>query len=348
MSIDQEFAKDLKKAELRYVHDSIAGITRKKHNASFVYIDTEGKPIASKIILERIHNLAIPPAWSAVWICPSPSGYLQATGLDERKRKQYIYHQEWKKLCQENKFNKMVFFGEALPEIRRQITKDMGAEELAKNKILATIIWLLEHTLIRIGNNEYAEENNSYGLTTLRNKHIAIKGKNITFEFKGKSGVQHVVNISHPRIITIIKACVELPGYEIFKYVDENGVRHPIDSSDVNAYLQLVTGEDITAKDFRTWGGTTLCAAKLHAIGSYSTEEEANKNISQAIKHVAQHLRNTVTVSKSYYIHPVIIEAYKKDLLIPHFAHTYKNYNREKAGLPREEFATLTLLQKYA
>ncbi len=347
MPIDLTLSKDLKKTELRYSHDSIAGITRKKNNGSFEYFDTDGKLITSDIILDRIKKLTIPPAWSHVWICPSPSGYLQATGIDEKNRKQYLYHEEWKKLCQENKFHKMLFFGKALPEIRKQMTKDMAVEELEKNKILATIIWLLEHTLIRIGNTEYAEDNNSFGLTTLRNRHITIRGKQITFEFRGKSGIEHTISVSHPSITKIIKECVELPGYEIFKYVDENGDRHPIDSSDVNEYLQTITGEDITTKDFRTWGGTTLCAVNLYTIGSYTTPEEAKKNISKAVTKVAQHLGNTIKVSRDYYIHPVIIETYQKNLLIPHFEQVYKNYKREKETLPREELATLTLLSKY-
>jgi DNA topoisomerase-1 len=347
MSLDPTLSKDLKKAELRYSHDSIAGITRKKNNDSFSYFDTDRTLITSDIVLDRIKKLAIPPAWSDVWICPSLSGYLQATGFDEKNRKQYLYHEEWKKLSQENKFHKMIFFGKALPEIRKHITKDMAIEDLDKDKILATIIWLLEHTLIRVGNTEYAEENNSFGLTTLRSRHVNIRGKQTTFEFRGKSGVEHTISISHPRITKIIKACVELPGYEIFKYVDQDGQRHPIDSSDVNAYLQTITGEDITAKDFRTWGGTTLCAAHLYTIGSYTTSEEAKKNISKAVTKVAQHLGNTVTVSRNYYIHPVIIETYQKNLLIPHFEEVYKHYSREKEALPREEFATLTLLRKY-
>jgi len=348
MEIDPALARDLKKADLRYVHDGTSGITRKRNGDSFNYFDTDGKDMTSEIVVHRIETLAIPPAWSHVWICPSPSGYLQAIGFDEKNRKQYIYHPQWLKISQENKFNKMVFFGEALPAIREKITKDMTLETLERNKIIATVIWLLEHTLIRIGNSEYAEENNSFGLTTLRNRHVTVRGKNIKFEFRGKSGVQQSISISHPRIAKIIKECIELPGYEIFQYLDEKGERHTVDSADVNDYLKLLTGEYITAKDFRTWGGTVLCATSLRIIGPSATPVDGKKNISRAVKKVSQHLHNTASVCRNYYIHPVILETYQKNTLIPHFEYIYKNYNREKARIPREEFATLSLLRKYS
>jgi len=347
MPIDEALAKDLKKADLRYVSDSTHGISRKRNGDSFSYFDTDDTKITSDIVIERINALAIPPAWSNVWICPSPTGYLQATGFDEKGRKQYIYHEDWTKLSQENKFNKMIFFGEALPTIREKITKDMLLESLERDKIVATVIWLLEHTLIRVGNNEYAEENNSFGLTTLRSRHVKVKGKNITFEFKGKSGIQHSLSIAHPRIAKIIKECIELPGYEIFQYVDEAGEHHAIDSSHVNDYLKELTGEDITAKDFRTWGGTVLAGATLNTIGEFETPIDEKKNISQAVKKVANHLRNTAAVSRNYYIHPVVLQAYQKQTLIPHFAHSYAAYDRGKDKVNRDEFATLTLLRKY-
>jgi len=348
MQIDPGLAKDLKKADLRYVTDSTAGLSRKRNAESFIYFDTEGNRITNDLILGRINSLAIPPAWSRVWICPSSSGYLQATGFDEKERKQYIYHPDWIKLSQENKFNKMLFFGEALPTIRERIAKDMLKETLEKDKIVATVIWLLEHTLIRVGNTEYAQENNSFGLTTLRSRHVQVQGKNISFEFKGKSGIQHSLSIAHPRIAKIIKECIELPGYEIFQYLDDEGKRHTVDSSHVNEYLQNLTGEEITAKDFRTWGGTVLAGATLNSIGAFQTKTDEKKNISQAVKTVAKHLRNTAAVSRNYYIHPLILETYEKNSLIPHFETSYKTYDREKTKLNRDEFATFTLLQKYS
>lgn len=348
MQIDPLLAKDLKKADLRYISDSTSGITRQRHNKSFKYFDTNRKIIKSEIILNRIRELAIPPSWSDVWICLSPSGYLQATGFDERKRKQYIYHSDWIKLSQENKFNKMISFGEVLPIIRKQIAKDMMLQELERERIIATVIWLLEHTLIRIGNDEYVAENNSFGLTTLRNRHVKVRGKNVKFEFRGKSSVQQSVSISHPRIAKLIKECIELPGYEIFQYLDGEGKRHTVDSSDVNSYLKSLTGEDISAKDFRTWGGTILCADTLCIIGPASNPVDGKKKVSHAVKKVSSHLHNTATVCRNYYIHPIIFETYQKNYLIPHFENIYKNYNREKAEVTRSEFATLTLLRKFS
>jgi DNA topoisomerase-1 len=348
MSIDPVLAKELKKAELRYVSHESPGFTRLRRGEKFTYYDKEGTRITDKEVIERIESLGIPPAWSNVWVCPYPTGYLQAVGYDEKKRKQYIYHPDWVALSQENKFNKLEFFGEALPRIRSKISRDIAREELEREKIIATVIWLLEHTFIRIGNTEYAEENNSYGLTTLRNRHVTVRGKQVTFDFRGKSGVEQSIQISHPRIVKVIKECIELPGYEIFKYVDDDGQKYAVDSADVNEYLKLITEKDITAKDFRTWGGTVLCATHLHTLGGFETETQGKRNVSESVKKVASHLHNTPTVSRNYYIHPVVIETYHKNLLIPHFEHIYKTYDREKAKLPREEFATLTLIQKYS
>ena len=347
MQIDPTLAKDLKKADLRYVSDSSQGITRKRQNDSFIYFDPQGDRITSEQVLERIKALSIPPAWSDVWICPSPTGYLQATGIDDKKRKQYIYHEDWKKLSQENKFSKMLDFGELLPKIRKRVSEDMSGEELERDKIIATVIWLLGETMIRIGNEEYAKENNSFGLTTLRNKHVKIRGKQVTFEFVGKSGIQHTVKISHPRIVKIIKEIFELPGYELFQYLNDSDERQTVDSSDINQYLQELTGEDITAKDFRTWGATTRSAIELYTIGPSETAEQAKENITKVVKKVAKHLRNTAKVCRSYYIHPAILKSYEKNTLIPHFEEAYKKYNRETHKLTKDEFATLSLLQKF-
>lgn len=347
MAIDPILARDLKKSDLRYISDNSTGYGRKRSGDSFRYFDTAGKQITGDIVLDRIHKLAIPPAWSDAWICPSPSGYLQAIGFDEKGRKQYIYHPDWIKISQENKFHKMLFFGKTLPEIRKKVAKDMLLEELEQDRIIATVIWLLEHTFIRIGNDTYAQENNSYGLTTLRNRHVSVRGKKVKFEFRGKSGVEHSVCVSHPRIAKIIKECIELPGYEIFQYLDDEGQKHPLDSQDVNNYLQTLTGEDISAKDFRTWGGTVLCASELYMLGPSEKMDDKKNKITQAVKKVSKHLRNTATVCRNYYIHPVIFETYQKDILIPHFEDAHKKYKREGAKLEPNEFATLTLLHKY-
>lgn len=345
MQIDPTLAKELKKVDLRYVSDSNPGIIRKHQNNTFIYFDSQGNRIQSEQVLERIKTLAIPPAWSDVWICPSPNGYLQATGMDDKKRKQYIYHEDWRKLSQENKFNKMIEFGELLPKIRKRVSEDMAADTLERNKIIATVIWLLGETMIRIGNDEYAKENNSFGLTTLRNKHVKIRGKQVTFEFVGKSGIQHTVKISHPRIVKIIKEIFELPGYELFQYIDDAGQRQAIDSSDINKYLQELTDEDITAKDFRTWGATTRSALELYTIGPSESEEQIKSNITKAVKKVAKHLRNTAKVCRSYYIHPTIIKSYENKTLIPHFDEAFRRY-KETSNLTKDEYATLSLLKK--
>lgn len=348
MPSDPQLVKEIKKADLRYISDTTLGIKRQKQNNEFIYLDTDGKKISSDNVLIRIKALTIPPAWEHVWICPSPTGYLQATGYDEKGRKQYIYHSDWIKQTQENKFNNIIFFAEVLPKIRTKIAADISEEELEKDKIIATVIWLLEHTFIRIGNEEYAKENNSFGLTTLRNRHVKVKGKEVTFEFKGKSGIEHTVSVSHPKIAKIIKECIELPGYEIFQYINTDGSKHTVDSEDVNEYLKTVTGQDITAKDFRTWGATVLSAETLKIIGPSNTELELKKNITTAIKKVSQHLRNTAAVCRQYYIHPTILKTYKNNTLIPHFEKIYQNFDREKAKITRPEYATLTLLQKYS
>ncbi|HSD99065.1 MAG TPA: DNA topoisomerase IB [Patescibacteria group bacterium] len=347
MSADIQLLHDLKKADLRYTTDTIKGMTRKKENGTIVYFDTEGKKITSKSILERIKNLVIPPAWNNVWICPSPTGYLQATGLDEKGRKQYIYHMDWKKQMQENKFNKMVDFAQVLPKIRQKIYKDMSNDELDKEKIIATVVWLLEHTLIRIGNEEYAKENDSFGLTTLRNRHVKIRGEEVTFDFTGKSGVEHTVSITNPKIAKIIKQCFELPGYEIFQYMNGDE-KYTVDSSSVNDYLKQITNEDITAKEFRTWGATVLGGETLFSIGPADNEKTLKHNIATAVKKVSQHLRNTASVCRTYYIHPTILQTYEKNILTPHFEKIYRDFDKSKTQLTRPEYATFTLLEKYS
>ncbi|QQG47336.1 MAG: DNA topoisomerase IB [Candidatus Woesebacteria bacterium] len=345
--IDKDLTHNLKKADLRYVTDTQMGITRKK-NGHFKYFDTHQKLIKTSATLKRIESLSIPPAWKNVWICPSPSGYLQATGLDSKSRKQYIYHPEWTKVSQEKKFNKVVFFGYALPTIRNKVYKDMLIEDLIKDKIIATVIWLLEHTFIRIGNEEYVKDNNSFGLTTLRSRHVKVRGKNIKFQFRGKSGVEQSISITHPRIAKIIKECSQLPGYEIFQYFDEGGERHAINSEDVNEYLKSITGEYITAKDFRTWGATVLCATSLKEIGPSKGEIEEKKNISSAVKKVSSHLHNTAKVCKNYYIHPTVFETYQKNILVPHFNRIFGQKNSKNKGLAKSEYATLTLIRSYS
>lgn len=344
------FASDLiqtlKDAQLRYIDCSIPGIRRRRSGAGFGYFDSSGK-IVNKTTLDRIKELKIPPAWKDVWVCPSATGHLQATGFDSKGRKQYIYHPKWREACQENKFNKLPDFAKSLPKIRKKVEKDLDNKSLDKMKILATVIWLLEHTFIRVGNDEYVKENKSYGLTTLRNQHVSVQGPQIKFEFKGKSGVYHSVSVYSPRVAKVIKQCIELPGYEIFQYIDEGGFRHSIDSEHVNLYLKEVTGEDITAKEFRTWGGTTLCAQTLNQFGPYRGDNHLKSVLRETIAKVAQHLRNTPKICQNYYIHPVVLETYQRNIFIPTYRKTLEN-KKSMTGLSKPEFAVLTLLENYS
>lgn len=333
-------------ANLRYVTDAMPGFIRVPKGKGFSYYDLKGDRITDERVIERIEALRIPPAWENVWISPVVSGHIQAIGKDEKGRKQYIYHQKWIELSNQNKFNKMLYFSEALPNIRAKIEEDMNISSLSQERILATIVWLLDHTYIRIGNEEYAKDNQHYGLTTLRNKHVDVDGSTVTFAFVGKSGKKHAVGITHPRVARTIRRLEEIPGYELFQYIDENGDNRPVDSQDVNDYIKQITQEPITAKDFRTWGGTVLSASILHEMGEYQTKTELKKNVRDAVCQVAKHLGNTPTVCRGYYIHPVIPQTYEKKILVPHFEKV-QSTQKKKKGLSRAEFATVTLLQKY-
>lgn len=345
-NLDPELKKKLKKEELRYATDSTSGLMRQRINGKFKFYDLSGKKITDKNTLERIEDLKIPPAWKNVWISPYKNTHLQATGIDEKKRKQYIYHEDWTKIMQENKFSKMVDFGLSLPKIRGRISYDMKRDELDKRKIIATVVWLLEHTFIRIGNEEYSKNNDSFGLTTLRNRHVKVKGKEITFNFVGKSGVPNELSISNPTVAKIIKKCIELPGYELFKYVDDNKDLHVVDSQDVNEFLKETTKDDFSAKDFRTWGGTDISANFFYKIGHSDDPKIIKTNIKDAVKKVSDHLNNTVSVCKSYYIHPTIFKTYEEKILIPHFG-KHDGKKPSISGLNWNEEALIKLLQKY-
>jgi DNA topoisomerase I len=341
-----EVKKELKEISLRYVTDDIAGITRQKKGQGFIYVKN-GEIITDPHTKERIDKLAIPPAWEQVWIAPTGNGHIQATGRDEKGRKQYIYHADWNKLMQQNKFNKMVFFGDVLPDLRREILAGMKERGLTQKRIISTIIWLLGKTYIRIGNEEYAQENQSYGLTTMRMKHVDVTGDVIKFEFKGKSGKFHSVEVEHPQVAKTIKKLEELPGYELFQYVDTDGNRHTVESSEINDYLKQLTGEDISAKDFRTWGGTVYAGETLYTEGEFESQKDAVKKISQAVKQVSKHLGNTTAVCRAYYIHPTIIKAYEKKELIPYFEICKRDYS-SGSGLTRSEYSVHRLLKKHA
>ena len=306
--VDPEEAAE--EAGLRYVNNDSPGYTRKKNGDDFDYYDTEGKEITDEKRLLRIRRIAIPPAWTDVWICPSPNGHIQAVGRDARGRKQYRYHERWREVRDEGKYEKMVLFGQALPKIRKRIEKDLARPGLPREKVLATVIDLLERTFIRVGNEEYAQQNKSFGLTTLKNRHVDVSGTTVKFQFRGKSGVKHKKELDDRRLAKTIKKLQDLPGQELFQYVREDGEIGNITSQDVNEYLKEITGEEFTAKDFRTWAGTVLASLALTAQEPFETKKQAKSNIKTAIHAVATLLGNTPAVCRKCYVHPAVLESY--------------------------------------
>lgn len=344
---DPQIKSQLKDEGLRYLSDQHPGYFRHKVGKKFIYYDLKGAQLKNPQELRRIKGLTIPPAWNQVWVSPFDNSHLQATGVDDRSRKQYIYHPAWTKISQQNKFSKLIDFGLSLPKIRGKVRHDLVLPTLDKRKILATILWLLEKTFIRVGNDEYSKENHSFGLTTLRNKHANVDGSVVTFRFIGKSGVAHLIKVNNPTIAKTIKRCIELPGYELFQYIDEDGNKHTVDSEDVNLFLKEVTREDFSAKDFRTWGGTDICAVHFYEVGFPEDKKIIPKNINEAVKKVSSHLNNTVKVCKSYYIHPTVIETYQSNILVPHFK-SFEKSKSQKPGLSWDEYALINLLQIHA
>jgi DNA topoisomerase-1 len=303
--MDPQLAADA--AGLRYVTADARGITRKRAGTGFSYADTAGKAIRDRVVLDRIHKLAIPPAWTQVWICPQANGHLQATGLDARGRKQYRYNDEFRALRETAKFEHILVFAQTLPHIREQVAKDMARHGLPREKVLATVVHLLETTLVRVGNKDYAKANGSYGLTTLRDAHVDVTGGTLHFHFKGKSGKAWNLKISDRRVANIVRACQELPGQQVFEYLDADGAVQGVDSAEVNAYLKEITGREITAKDFRTWFGTVAAAVALHARGAPALKKTAR----EVIGDVAARLGNTPAICRKCYIHPEVLSAYE-------------------------------------
>ena len=297
-------------AGLRYTSDDRVGLRRRRAGRGFAYLDTDGRTITDKGELRRIRRLAIPPAWTDVWISPDPRGHLQATGRDARRRKQYRYHERWREVRDESKFERVLDLAKALPRIRSRVDRDLARSRLTRRSVLATIVRLLETSLIRVGNDEYARHNSSYGLTTLRDKHVRVVGSRLTFRFRGKSGKDQEVDMRDRRVAHVIRRLQELPGQELFRYVDERGDKHGVDSSDVNAYLREISGDDFTAKDFRTWAGTMHAARELRALGAADGARAAKRNVTRAVKEVAARLGNTPAVCRRCYIHPAIVRAY--------------------------------------
>jgi DNA topoisomerase I len=342
--------RSAKVAGLRYISDETTpGIRRAGKPNRFRYMDARGRPIRSRAELDRIRALAIPPAWTEVWICPHPLGHLQATGRDARGRKQYRYHSQWRQVRDEEKYGRLIEFAQALPRIRRKTSADLNRRGLTRERVLAAVVQLLEKTLIRIGNEEYARDNRSYGLTTMREQHATIAGAHVNFEFRGKSGIRHAINLHDARLARIVKACRDLPGYELFQYVDGDGKRQTVDSADVNAYLRELSGTDFTAKDFRTWAGTVMAAKALADAAGFKSVTEAKRNIVKAVEAVAKRLGNTKAVCRRCYIHPAIIDSYMEGVTLATATTRGARITRSagsKSALSAEEAAVIGLLER--
>ncbi len=339
--------EEAREAGLRYTHDDQPGLRREKRGDEFVYLHTDGTPVNDESTLTRIKRLAIPPAWTDVWICHRENGHIQSTGRDVRQRKQYRYHPKWRAHRDENKFGRMIAFARALPKIRRRAKRDLALRGMPREKVLATVVSLLEGTLIRVGNDEYVKQNGSYGLTTMRNRHVHVRGAKIEFAFKGKSGVRHEIAVQDRQLAQIVRRCQEMPGQELFAYEDEHGEARNVTSQDVNEYLRSIAGDDFSAKDFRTWAGTVLAAIALREFEAFTAQTEARKNVVTAIEAVAKMLGNTPSVCRKCYVHPVILDSYLTgDTIATVQQQMQGKIDRSLSKLKPEEAAVLVLLQQ--
>src|SRR5437867_2815505 len=334
------------RAGLRYVTDAFRGIQRKRVGTGWAYYAPNGKRITETKARRRLNSLAIPPAWTEVWICPDADGHIQATARDARGRKQYRYHPHYREARERSKFRHMLEFSEVLPALRERIERDLRAPDLSRRQLLATVVRLLDKTLIRVGNDEYARENRSYGLTTLRRRHVTVDGTMLRFSFRGKSGVEHTIAVADPRLAKIIQRCRDLPGEDLFQYLDSKRKRQLVSSDDVNEYLRELTGRDITAKDFRTWGGTMLAAVELRRMGSPASRREADRNIVQVVDAVASRLGNTRAVCRKYYVHPALLHAYLMGETVPEALPVRRARRERGAALRRDEVLVLQFLQE--
>jgi DNA topoisomerase I len=333
-------------AGLTYVSDEQPGLTRERKGDGFRYLKPNGDPVTDEAVLDRVRRLAIPPAWTDVWICIKANGHLQATGRDARGRKQYRYHPQFRELRESTKYEHMLEFARALPAIRTKIAEHMALRGLPREKVLATVVHLLENTLIRVGNDDYARENKSYGLTTLRNPHVNVAGSQLRFRFKGKSGKSWQLQLKDRRVAKIVKACQDLPGQKLFEYLDDDGEPREVTSADVNEYLKEITGREITAKDFRTWAGTVLAALALKEFETFDSQASAKKNLRAAIESVASRLGNTPTICRKCYIHPEILSSYTEGALLLEVKQQAESELRDDLGsLKPEEAAVLSLLE---
>jgi DNA topoisomerase I len=332
-------------AGLRFVGDDEPGISRHRFGNAFRYKSSSGAILKDEHTLARIRGLAIPPAWTEVWICSRADGHIQATGRDARGRKQYRYHSDWTRVRDEAKFDRLIEFGKMLPKVRRTISRHMGERGLGRRKVLATVAHLLDTTLVRVGNREYARDNKSYGLTTLQDRHVAFSGSELRIQFRGKTGKEWKLKLSDRRVARIVRSCQELPGQHLFQYEDGDGVIRQISSADVNDYIREITRSEVTAKDFRTWAGTVLAAMALREFGPIDTEASGKRNVSEAIKAVAAQLGNTPAICRKCYVHPEVIAAYLDGKLARLLEGAPgKALKRAFSALPAEEAATLLLL----
>lgn len=332
-----------KAAGLRYVSDEMPGIRRVSRGKHFAYICPDGKELSDESEIARVKALAVPPAYTDVWICPIPSGHLQATGRDARGRKQYRYHKRWREIRDETKYGRLIGFAQALPAIRKRIESDLALPDLPREKVLATVVQLLETTAIRVGNDEYAKDNGSFGLTTLRNKHARVDGSTVRFAFRGKSGVRHAIDLRDRRLARIVRQCQDLPGQQLFEYVDGDGATHAIDSADVNEYIRTISGDDFSAKDFRTWLGTVTCASLLAEQQAAEAQSERKQRLTAVIADVAKRLGNTPAVCRKCYVHPHVVDVYLEHGTLPAPAKM-----RHTEGLLPQELFVLALLQERA
>jgi DNA topoisomerase-1 len=341
-------ARSARAAGLRYCLDDRPGITRRRTGKGFTYVRPDGRPLRDPKQLRRIKALAVPPAWINVWICPSAVGHVQATGRDARARKQYRYHARWRQVRDATKYDRLIAFAKTLPRIRQRTNDDLVAPGLTRDKVLATVVRLLERTLIRVGNEEYARANRSFGLTTLQDRHVDVSGASVRFEFRGKSGKVHAVDLTDRRLARVIQRCQDLPGQVLFQYVGEDGERHTVDSADVNEYLKSITAEDFTSKDFRTWVGTLLAVCALQDYTAPPSKAEAKRCVNRAIETVAERLGNTKAVCRKCYVHPGVLDAYFAGSL-PHVPTPIRwPPDTNGTGLARQEQAVLRFLERIA
>jgi DNA topoisomerase-1 len=334
-------------AGLHYVNDTDPGIRRVRSGNGFGYVGPRGKPVRDAATLRRIRSLVIPPAWTDVWICRDARGHIQATGRDDRGRKQYRYHSRWSAERDATKYHRMIAFAQALPRVRARVSRDLRRPGLPREKVLAAVVRLLETTLARVGNDEYARQNRSFGLTTMHDRHARVRGGKVHFEFRGKSGVRHTIDLHDRRLARIVKRCQDLPGQELFQYEDAGGRVRDVTSTDVNAYLRAIAGEEFTAKDFRTWAGTVLCARVLRGFEAVGSQTQAKKNVVRAIETVADRLGNTRAVCRKCYVHPAVIDAYLDENLRQVLTRQVRAEVEESLRrLRREEAAVLDFLEK--